>query len=320
MNVFGIAGHSAWARPPLEQLIPLLTARGRVVSLVKHSHQGHRGRPAGQRIPYRLREAGCQEVLLLGEGRWALMHELRGAEEPPLPYLLGRLQHCDLVLIEGFKAGDFPSWRCGGPFAGPRDAVAALAGHRRHRVRRAAARAGATDPALAGSARRGRAGRISCSPTRGRRRPNSVRPERVEGPRAASRAGFDLSPNGTDPCSARREGVVDLVEERAHGVPRPAGAGRCRCVPDCEAGMKPPRRTSNTCTSLDHVVPAVQGEAVRLDALAHHRVVHQPFELQHHGALLGAAQRLWRHLHGQHRLTPQFQPGGQLVACAGAPS
>src|ERR1700688_4670332 len=42
------------------------------------------------------------------------MHELRGAPEPPLDYLLDRLQHCDLVLIEGFKHGDFPKlevWR-----------------------------------------------------------------------------------------------------------------------------------------------------------------------------------------------------------------
>ena len=68
----------------LEQLIPLLTARGRVVSLVKPQPQGHRGRPAGQGFLPPAR-AGCQEVLLLGEGRWALMHELRGAEEPPCP-------------------------------------------------------------------------------------------------------------------------------------------------------------------------------------------------------------------------------------------
>jgi molybdopterin-guanine dinucleotide biosynthesis protein B len=63
---------------------------------------------------YRLLEAGCQEVLLLGDGRWALMHELRGADEPALDYLLSRLQHCDIVLVEGFKRGDFPKlevWR-----------------------------------------------------------------------------------------------------------------------------------------------------------------------------------------------------------------
>jgi molybdopterin-guanine dinucleotide biosynthesis protein B len=42
------------------------------------------------------------------------MHELCGAIEPPLEYLLARLQTCDVVLLEGFKSGDFPKlevWR-----------------------------------------------------------------------------------------------------------------------------------------------------------------------------------------------------------------
>lgn len=114
MKVFGVAGHSGMGKTTLlERLVPRLTARGLVVSLVKHSHKVIEVDRPGK-DSYRLREAGCQEVLLLGEGRWALMHELRGAAEPPLPYLLGRLQHCDLVLIEGFKQGDFPKlevWR-----------------------------------------------------------------------------------------------------------------------------------------------------------------------------------------------------------------
>jgi molybdopterin-guanine dinucleotide biosynthesis protein B len=53
-------------------------------------------------------------MLLLGNDRWALMHELRGAEEPPLDDLLDHTRHCDLVLIEGFKNGGFPTlevWR-----------------------------------------------------------------------------------------------------------------------------------------------------------------------------------------------------------------
>ena len=46
--------------------------------------------------------------------RWALMHELRGQAESSLDDLISRLQRCDLVLIEGFKQGDFPKlevWR-----------------------------------------------------------------------------------------------------------------------------------------------------------------------------------------------------------------
>ncbi len=114
MKLFGIAGHSGMGKTTLlERLVPELTARGLVVSLVKHSHKSIEiDRPG--KDSHRLREAGCMEVLLLGNERWALMHELRGAAEPPLDYLVGRLQRCDLVLIEGFKQGDFPKlevWR-----------------------------------------------------------------------------------------------------------------------------------------------------------------------------------------------------------------
>ena len=114
MKVFGIAGYSGMGKTTLlERLVPELTSRGLVVSLIKHSHKAIEiDRPG--KDSYRLREAGCSEVLLLGDGRWALMHELRGADEPPLAYLLSRLQRCDLVLVEGFKEGDFPKlevWR-----------------------------------------------------------------------------------------------------------------------------------------------------------------------------------------------------------------
>lgn len=114
LKIFGIAGHSGMGKTTLlERLVPLLTARGLLVSLIKHSHKNiDIDRPG--KDSYRLRESGCKEVLLLGNERWALMHELRGADEPPLEYLIDRLQHCDVVLVEGFKGGDFPKlevWR-----------------------------------------------------------------------------------------------------------------------------------------------------------------------------------------------------------------
>jgi len=114
MKVFGIAGHSGMGKTTLlERLIPELTGRGLSVSLIKHSHKSIDIDRSGK-DSYRLREAGCSEVVLLGNERWALMHELRGAPEPSLDYLIGRLQPCDLVLIEGFKEGHFPKievWR-----------------------------------------------------------------------------------------------------------------------------------------------------------------------------------------------------------------
>ncbi len=116
MKVMGIAGRSGMGKTTLlERLVPEFTRAGRRVSLIKHSHKDIEVDRPGK-DSFRLREAGCQEVLLLGATRWALMHELRGDPEPELPYLLSRIQACDLVLVEGFKSGDFPKlevWRAG---------------------------------------------------------------------------------------------------------------------------------------------------------------------------------------------------------------
>jgi molybdopterin-guanine dinucleotide biosynthesis protein B len=114
MRVFDIAGHSGMGKTTLlEHLVPELQARGLVVSVIKHSHKDlDIDRPG--KDSYRLRETGCQEVLVMGRSRWVLMHELSEDIEPPLSQLLDKLQACDLVLIEGFKQGDFPKlevWR-----------------------------------------------------------------------------------------------------------------------------------------------------------------------------------------------------------------
>jgi molybdopterin-guanine dinucleotide biosynthesis protein B len=97
----------------LERLIPCLVGKGLLVSLVKHAHHGfdldHPGKDS-----WRHRQAGCMEVLLASDERWALMHELRVEREPTLEDLVSRLSPCDLVLIEGFKAMVVPKlevWR-----------------------------------------------------------------------------------------------------------------------------------------------------------------------------------------------------------------
>jgi len=103
MRVFGFAGWSGSGKTTLiEQLIPRFVARGLTVSLVKHAHHEFDLDQPGK-DSFRHREAGCREVLVTSAVRWALQHELRGAQELTLQEALQRLSPCDLALVEGFK-------------------------------------------------------------------------------------------------------------------------------------------------------------------------------------------------------------------------
>ncbi len=103
MRVIGVCGWSGSGKTTLiARLIPCLVAQGVRVSTIKHAHHGFDiDRPGKDSHVHR--EAGACEVLVTSGLRWALMHELRGAPEPPLGELLGRLAPVDLVLVEGFK-------------------------------------------------------------------------------------------------------------------------------------------------------------------------------------------------------------------------
>lgn len=108
MRIFGFAGFSGSGKTTLiEKLLPMLTARGLRVSLIKHAHHNFDVDRPGK-DSYRHREAGCSEVLVTSSRRWVLMHELRGAAEPSLDELVGHLSPCDLVLVEGFKREPIP--------------------------------------------------------------------------------------------------------------------------------------------------------------------------------------------------------------------
>ncbi len=86
-------------------LLPLLRAAGLRVSTIKHAHHGMElDRPG--KDSFRHREAGAEEVLVVGGQRWALMRELDTV--PDLAVLAGRLAPVDLVLVEGFKGYPFP--------------------------------------------------------------------------------------------------------------------------------------------------------------------------------------------------------------------
>ncbi len=107
-KVLGIAGYKNAGKTTLTaSLVAELTRRGHKVSTIKHAHHhfdlDHPGRDS-----YRHREAGAQEVAIVSRNRWALIHELRSEEEPPMDEMLAKLAPCDLVIIEGYRHGEIP--------------------------------------------------------------------------------------------------------------------------------------------------------------------------------------------------------------------
>ncbi|MEZ8014191.1 MAG: molybdopterin-guanine dinucleotide biosynthesis protein B [Ascidiaceihabitans sp.] len=103
MRVYGVVGwKNAGKTGLMERLVTEISGRGFSVSTVKHAHHtfdvDHEGKDS-----YRHRIAGAREVLLASRNRFALMHEMRGDDEPTLSELLEKLAPVDLVLIEGYK-------------------------------------------------------------------------------------------------------------------------------------------------------------------------------------------------------------------------
>ena len=127
MKIFGFAGYSGSGKTTLiEKLIPLFTARGVKVSLIKHAHHQFDVDTPGK-DSYRHRHAGCTEVLVTSSRRWVLMHELRGEAEPDLQEQIKHLSPCDLLLVEGFKHDPIPKLEVyraevGEPLLHPHDA------------------------------------------------------------------------------------------------------------------------------------------------------------------------------------------------------
>jgi len=98
----------------LQQVIPLLKARGIRTGLIKHTHHQMDIDTPGK-DSYLLRKAGADQVIVASNQRWALM-----CETPDQPLNLAELAAqmdslaLDLVLVEGFKDEPVPKivlWR-----------------------------------------------------------------------------------------------------------------------------------------------------------------------------------------------------------------
>lgn len=106
MKVFGIAGWSGSGKTTLMiRLLPVLVRRGIRVATIKHTHHN----PAiGDDESRALGAAGAVETMVAGPQRFALIHELAAAAEPPLEALTGQVRGVDLLLVEGFKFASHP--------------------------------------------------------------------------------------------------------------------------------------------------------------------------------------------------------------------
>ncbi len=102
--VIGIAGWKNSGKTTLAvRLIEEFTRRGLSVASVKHTH--HDVEVEGPETDSaRHRRAGASEVVLVGDRRWALLHEVNDAPPPSLRELLPRLAPVSLVIVEGFKS------------------------------------------------------------------------------------------------------------------------------------------------------------------------------------------------------------------------
>jgi molybdopterin-guanine dinucleotide biosynthesis adapter protein len=109
--VLGFAAFSGTGKTTLlVKLLPLLTARGLRIGMIKHAHHtfdvDHPGKDS-----YVLRKAGASQMLVSSRQRWALMVEIETPrEEPRLSDMLPHLDaSClDLILVEGFKHERIP--------------------------------------------------------------------------------------------------------------------------------------------------------------------------------------------------------------------
>ena len=108
--ILGFAAFSGTGKTTLlTQIIPILKHHGVRIGLIKHSHHNFQIDQPGK-DSFRLREAGASPVMLVSTHRRAIITEISPEQEPRLDDQLKLLDQSelDLILVEGFKAEQFP--------------------------------------------------------------------------------------------------------------------------------------------------------------------------------------------------------------------
>ena len=110
LPIVGFAAFSGTGKTTLlKQLLPLLSARGLRVGVVKHAHHSFEMDYPGK-DSYELRKSGAAQMLIASRARWALVVERVRDREPRLDEVLLEFDQAalDLILVEGFKDEPFP--------------------------------------------------------------------------------------------------------------------------------------------------------------------------------------------------------------------
>ncbi len=108
--ILGFAAFSGTGKTTLlTQIIPILKQYGLRIGLIKHSHHSFQIDQPGK-DSFRLREAGASPVMLVSTHRRAMITEITPEQEPRLDDQLKLFDQSalDLILVEGFKAEQFP--------------------------------------------------------------------------------------------------------------------------------------------------------------------------------------------------------------------
>ena len=108
--MLGFAAFSGTGKTTLlTQTIPVLKHYGLRIGLIKHSHHNFQIDQPGK-DSFRLREAGASPVMLVSTHRRAIITEISPEQEPRLDDQLKLFDQSelDLILVEGFKAEQFP--------------------------------------------------------------------------------------------------------------------------------------------------------------------------------------------------------------------
>ncbi len=107
LPVMGFAAYSGTGKTTLlSKVIPLLTAKGYRIGIIKHTHHNIDIDKPGK-DSHVLREAGASQTVIASRNRTAMIIEKPDAVgEPKLEDALANLQTSSLV-VEGFKAAEF---------------------------------------------------------------------------------------------------------------------------------------------------------------------------------------------------------------------